>query len=103
MSVLLQFSMFPVGKEESLSRYVARSLDIIDKSGLEYKVGPMGTVIEGEWGEVMQVVQQCYELMRHDCDRIYCGITVDYRNGREGGLAGKVSSVEEKLGRKLRR
>ena len=31
--VLLEFSMSPLDKGESLSEYVARSLDIIDKSG----------------------------------------------------------------------
>jgi hypothetical protein len=35
--VLLEFSMFPLDKQESLSFYVARSLDIIDSSGLDYR------------------------------------------------------------------
>ncbi|MFM7842310.1 MAG: thiamine-binding protein, partial [Nitrospira sp.] len=30
--VLLEFSMSPLGKSESVGKYVARSLDIIDKS-----------------------------------------------------------------------
>jgi len=32
--VLLEFSMSPLDKGDSLSQYVARSLDIVDKSGL---------------------------------------------------------------------
>ena len=40
--------MSPLDKGESLSQYVARSLDIIDKSGLPYQLTPMGTIIEGE-------------------------------------------------------
>ena len=32
--VLLEFAMAPAGKGTSVSAYVARSLDIIDKSGL---------------------------------------------------------------------
>lgn len=32
--VLLEFSMSPMAKGESLSAYVARPRDIIDKSGL---------------------------------------------------------------------
>ena len=31
---------------------MARSLDIIDKSGVDYRLNPMGTVLEGEWDEV---------------------------------------------------
>lgn len=101
MSILLEFTMFPVGKGESVSEHVARSLEIIDKSGIRYRLGPMGTVLEGEWDEVMGVVKKCYERMKEDCNRIYCGITVDYREGREEGLTGKIKSVEERLGKEL--
>ncbi len=46
--VLLDFSMFPLGKGESLSPYVARSLDIIDRSGLDYRCHAMSTTLEGD-------------------------------------------------------
>ena len=100
--VLLEFSMTPLGKGESVSQYVARSLDIIDKSGLDYRLHAMGTILEGEWDEVFAVVKQCYEAMSVDCDRITCTIKVDARKGAQGRLTGKVRSVEQKLGRKLR-
>ena len=62
--VLLEFSMSPLGKGESVGKYVARSLDIIDTSGVDYRLNPMGTVLEGEWEEVFAVVKQCYERMK---------------------------------------
>lgn len=99
---LLEFSMTPVGKGESVSKYVARSLDIIDKSGLKYRLNPMGTVIEGEWDEVFNVVKRCYERMKKDCHRISVTIKVDYRKGKEGRLQKKINSVEKKLHRKLK-
>ena len=99
--VLLEFSMSPTTKGESVSAYVARSLDIIDKSGLPYQLTPMGTIIEGEWDEVMRVVGACFEAMRADCDRISTSIRIDYRAGAGGRLKSKVVSVEQKLGRKL--
>jgi uncharacterized protein (TIGR00106 family) len=100
--VLLEFSMSPLGKGESVSAYVARSLDIIDKSGVAYRLNPMGTVLEGEWEEVFGVVQQCYERMKKDCNRISCTIKVDYRKGKSGRLDSKVSSVEKKLKRAIK-
>ena len=100
--VLLEFSMTPLGKGESVSQYVARSLDIIDKSGLNYQLTAMGTILEGEWDDVFAVVKKCYEAMSADCDRITCTIKVDARKGAQGRLTGKVRSVEQKLGRKLR-
>ncbi len=99
--VLLEFSMWPLGQGESVSVYVARILDIIDKSGLPYRLTPMGTIIEGEWSEAMAVVTACFEAMKSDCDRIETGIKIDYRSGPESRLTSKIESVEAKLGRKL--
>jgi uncharacterized protein (TIGR00106 family) len=100
--VLLEFSMSPLGKGESVGKFVSRSLDIIDKSGVDYRLNPMGTVLEGEWKDVFAVVQQCYERMKKDCNRISCTIKVDYRKGHSGRLSGKVASVEKHLKRKLK-
>lgn len=99
--VLLEFSMYPLDKGESLSPYVARSMEIIAQSGLEYRMNPMGTVIEGEWDQVFDVVRQCFERMSQDCNRIAAIIKVDYRKGHKGRLVTKIKSVEEKAGRKF--
>ena len=100
--VLLEFSMSPLGKGESVGQYVARSLDIIDRSGVAYRLNPMGTVLEGEWNDVFQVVRKCYERMKKDCNRISCTIKVDYRKGHKGRLDSKVASVENRLKRKMK-
>jgi len=99
--VLLEFSMTPLGKGEGVSPYVARSIDIVDRSGLPYRLTPMGTILEGEWDDVMRVIRDCHERMRQDCDRVTTSIRIDYRAGATGRLESKVKSVEEKLGRKL--
>lgn len=99
--VLLEFSMAPSGKGESLSPYVARIVDIIDKSGVPYQLTPMGTILEGEWDEVMAVVTACFSAMRSDCDRIGVHLKIDYRAGPGGRMKAKVDAIEEKLGRTL--
>ncbi len=100
-NILLEFSMSPLTMGESVGAYVARSLDIIDKSGLPYRLNPMGTVIEGPWDSVMTVVKKCLDRMRDDCNRISTLIKIDYRKGASGRLTRKTESVEAKLGRKL--
>jgi len=101
--VLLEFSMSPLAKGESVGRYVARSLEIVEKSGLDYRLHAMGTILEGEWDQVFNVVRQCFDAMRQDCDRITCSIKLDYRKGTVGRLTSKVRSVEEKLGHQLKK
>ena len=99
--VLLEFSMTPSSKEESKSRYVARVIDIIDKSGLPYQLTPMGTIIEGEWAAVMAVITDCFETLQADCPRISAQIKIDYRAGTTPRIKSKVETVESLLGRKL--
>ena len=97
MSLLIDFSMFPLDKGESVSLYVSRLLKVIRASGLPHKLGPMGTSIEGEWRQVMAVVDQCFEELSKDCDRVYFAIKGDYRKKGEDRITAKVESVEEKL------
>ena len=99
--VLLDFSMFPLGEGESVSQHVAHSLEIIDRSGLDYRLHAMGTTVEGEIDEVLEVVRKCLEMMATRCDRVSCTAKLDYRKGQSGRLESKVASVERKLGRKL--
>ncbi|MBI4580269.1 MAG: MTH1187 family thiamine-binding protein [Planctomycetes bacterium] len=102
MAMLLEFSMSPLGKGESVGEHVAGSLDVIDRSGVPYRLNPMGTVLEGEWDEVMNVVRECLERMSQQCDRVTCTMKFDWRRGATGRLTAKVDSVEQLLGRKLK-
>src|SRR5437870_13704781 len=95
--VLLEFSMSPLGKGESVGKYVARSLEIVDKSGVDYRLNPMGTVLEGDWDDVLGVVKQCFERMKKDCNRISCSIKVDYRKGAQGRLQIGRASCRERV------
>jgi uncharacterized protein (TIGR00106 family) len=100
--LLAEFSMWPMDKGESVGPYVARLLDIIDKSGLPYRLGPLGTCIEGEFDAVMSVIRKCHEALAADCNRIACTIKMDYRKGHDNMLESKIASVEKQLGRKLK-
>ncbi|GMV95959.1 MAG: hypothetical protein AMXMBFR83_03280 [Phycisphaerae bacterium] len=103
MAMLLEFSMSPLGKGESVGEQVAASLDLIDRSGVPYRLNPMGTVLEGEWDEVFGVVRACFEQMSRSCDRVTCVMKMDWRKGATGRLESKVASVEKRLGRTLKK
>lgn len=94
MSVIVDFSMFPLDKGESLSALVARSIKIIDSSGLTYHLHAMGTSIEGEWDEVMEVVNSCYREMSKHTNRIYLSLKADSRKGPLGRMQDKIDAVK---------
>lgn len=101
--MIIEFSVVPIGVGEELAGPVARILDIIDKSGLPYQLTAMGTIVEGEWDEVIGLVRRCHEAMRGEAARVSTHITIDDRADASGRIQGKVGDVEKALGRKLRK
>jgi uncharacterized protein (TIGR00106 family) len=99
--LLAELSIWPMDKGESVGPYVARALDIIDRSGLPYRLGPLGTSIEGEWDDVMRVVSACFHELEKDSNRIAVSLKMDWRRAPAGRLDKKIASVESHLGRKL--
>ena len=100
--VLMEFSITPMDKGESVSQYVARCVDIIDRSGLEYELHSMGTIVEGELEAVLAVFKSCMDRLAEDCERITCTAKIDYRKAQSGRLKSKVNRVEQILGRNLK-
>lgn len=99
--VLLEFAMNPPDRGQGVSADVARILDVIDRSGVPYRLTPMGTILEGSFDEVMAVVGDCFRTLEPDCPRIGMNLKMDYRAGDESRLKSKVEAVEKIVGRKL--
>ena len=57
--VMAEFSIVPIGEGESLSGFVAEILALIDESGLEYRLTPMGTIVEGRAEQVFDLARAC--------------------------------------------
>jgi len=101
--MLAEISIYPLDKGISLSKYVAEALDMIDKSGLQYRMGPMGTVIEGRLEDVYALIIRIHKRMRLKSRRVAAYIKIDDRAGRKDALSYKPASIEKRLGRKLRK
>jgi len=105
MSVLLEFAMFPTSDEcrdgSSVSAYVSKVIDAIDKSGVAYQLTPMGTVVETEtMREALNVVELAYEQLS-ECERVYSSLKFDIRKNTKNRLHTKIASVETTLNRKI--
>ncbi len=100
MSVLLEFSMFPTDKGESVSEYVSQVIKMIRDSGISYQLTPMGTIIETEnLVQALGLVEVAYETLdQAGCNRIYSSLKLDIRKGKSNRLQGKLNSVQEKIG-----
>ena len=96
---IMEFSIFPLDKGSSLSEYVSGALSIVHESGLEYRLNPMGTVVEGEWDDLLALLTRCFRVLEKDSDRISLNVKFDCRKGVSGAIDRKILSVEKKAGR----
>lgn len=104
MSVLVEFSMFPTDKGESVSPYVSRIIKMIDDLNIPYKLTPMGTVFEVEsMEEALNILNESYKRLEPDCNRVYSVVKFDIRKNKRNRLKQKIKSVEEKLGKEVKK
>ncbi len=101
--MLIEFSIIPIGVGSSIGDQLAEVLKIVDESGLPYKVNPMGTVIEGEWDEVMKLIKKCHKTVMKKGERALTNITIDDRKGKPNRIDEKVKSIEKRIGKSLKK
>ncbi|AYY15764.1 MTH1187 family thiamine-binding protein [Actinobacteria bacterium YIM 96077] len=98
MSVVVAFSVTPLGVGEGVGEIVAEAVRVVRASGLPNRTDAMFTTIEGEsWDEVMDVVRQAVDAVASRAPRVSTVIKADYRPGLSGALETKVQSVERHL------
>lgn len=100
--MVVNFSIVPIDKGNSLSTQVAEVLKIVSESGINYKLHAMGTLLEGDWDDVLGLIKKCHKKILKDSNRVLTTISIDDHKDRTGRIAGKVRSVERKLGKKLK-
>lgn len=99
--MLVEFRIIPVGTGEELKEYLAKILAVVEKSELDYQLTAMGTLLEGEWEEIMFVVKKCHDEIKKLSERVVTEIIVDDRKDMKGRLKGNVLEVEYVLGKNL--
>jgi uncharacterized protein (TIGR00106 family) len=98
VSVLVAFSVTPLGVGEGVGEIVAEAVRVVRESGLPNKTDSMFTVIEGDsWAEVMAVVQRAVEAVAAHASRVSVVIKADWRSGVTDAMTSKTESVERHL------
>ena len=96
-----QVSVVPVGTAgASISRHVAHCLDVLDKTGLKYELGPMGTAIEGDLRDLLEAIARMHEsTFGDDVVRVLTTVVIDDRRDKPLTMAGKLAAVRERRGK----
>ena len=102
--MLVQFSVVPLGVGVSISRYVADALKEVEQSGIDYRLTAMGTILEGDWDQIMALLKKVHDRLLGETDRILMTISLDDRKDRTAKrIEAKVEAVEKALGKTLKK
>jgi uncharacterized protein (TIGR00106 family) len=101
--MLLELSVIPLGRGRSISADIADLVKIIDASGLDYRLTAAGTILEGNWEQLMAVARKCHTEMRKKTERVVTFMKIDDYAERTGRLTAAVTSVETKVGKPVKK
>jgi uncharacterized protein (TIGR00106 family) len=99
--MLAELTIIPLGVGDHLSGPLAEVLDLIDRSGVRYKLTPTGTCLEGNWEEVMSLVAACHARAREMSKHVFTTVRIEDEEGADDKLVDNITSIEEKLARPL--
>lgn len=91
--MLAQFSIWPLDNPH-MSKDVSEISTILQEAGVKHEVGPMGTVLEGEWDEVMAAIKRCQEELRRKHERVFTSITIDDDATRQQSINGSKEKLK---------
>jgi uncharacterized protein (TIGR00106 family) len=95
-----QVTVVPLGTgTTSLSAYVAECQKVLKQyRDVKYLLTPMATVMEGQLGQILEVIKEMHEVpFRMGAQRVSTTVVIDDRRDKPLSMRGKVDAVEAKL------
>lgn len=84
--------ILPIVKDRHPYEWVDEAILVIVRSGIDCKVGPFATVVEGTYAEVMDVVNRVNEhLFSSGCDEWIASVQINMRSKSDITADEKVS------------
>jgi len=74
--------ILPVVQDRHPYEWVDEAIAVIQRSGIKYEVGPFATVIEGNYNDVMKVIDDVNEFLYcNNCSEWICSAQIQVRSG----------------------
>jgi uncharacterized protein (TIGR00106 family) len=94
--IIAEITVTPLGTgTPSVSRYVAKAVEVLRNMDLEPQVTAMGTIVEAEdIAVILEAVKRVHEaVFEQGAQRVVTTLTLDERRDREGSIRQKIRSV----------
>ena len=98
--VIAEVNIIPLGtKTPSVSKHLAQALRVLrEEKNIKYELTSMGTIIEGDLGEILRVVRNMHESTFDDeITRVVTTLKIDDRRDKTLSMSGKIESQLKKL------
>ena len=87
--------VLPVVNDKHPYEWVDEAIAIIKKSGIKHEVGPFATVVEGQYKEVMELINNINEfLFERRCNEWILGVQLQIRSN--GDITGDEKTLKHK-------
>ncbi|MHC4370160.1 MAG: MTH1187 family thiamine-binding protein [Planctomycetota bacterium] len=95
--MIAQLSVYPIGEDTSLSRFVKKGVAVIAESGYTYEIGGMATTIETpDLNALFELIKQVHEAhVEEGARRIIIDLKVDDRRDKTATIKSKKEAVTE--------
>jgi uncharacterized protein (TIGR00106 family) len=95
---IMEISVVPLGEGCSVSKYVAKCVEVIQRYNLTYEITAMGTIIEGDLEKLMEVALLMHKIpFDMGAKRVLTTIKIDDRRDKTSTIYSKVESVKNKI------
>ena len=100
MVIIVEFSLVPLGVNESLSKILAYAIKELERMNVKFQVTPMCTIFEAESvGEAVKIVEAAHEaLFKAGLKRVVTTVRVDDRRDVKRSMEDKVKSLKRSMG-----
>ena len=95
--MLAEFSVYPTSGAH-MGKAIAKVVETLEGLGLEYRLGPMSTTIEGDLEQVLTAIRRCHEAVVAGQQRVITSIMLDDCPDHRLTLADAVARVEQHVG-----
>ena len=96
---LMHLTIIPLGTDSpSVVEYVADIQKALEKAGFPYELTDMGTIIEGNTGDLLKLAAQLAEMpFSKGVNRVSTQISLDDRRDKKVSLGDKTASVAKRM------
>lgn len=98
MDVMVELRVEAISGDEHLSGPIAELVEEVRDRGLDHHVGPSGTTIVGDRGEVFDMLERCHEILARGNDRVRSSVQIEQRPSFPAdALETRISKVTQRL------